>query len=197
VVTGSILAGAEIVAAPPVTAWPERLGLTIGVVAIFALAAFGMYRSWRRRATAQAGLLPLPSAPADPGEAVAAPADGLYVGTTAAGNWQARVVAGGLSSRSRGTLTAYRDVVAIDRQGADPLAIPREAVRAVRTDRALAGKVLGPGGMLVVTWEHRGSLLDTGFAPDDRGQRDACLTALRAWVPAPNTHNTGNGGPRQ
>ena len=189
----ALLVSPALLAAPPVTAWPERLGLTVGVFAIFALGAFGMYRSWRRRAAAQAGLLPLPVAPAAPGEAVAAPADGLFVGTTTAGDWQARVVAGGLSSRARGTLTAYRDVVAIDRQGAAPLAIPRDAIRAVRADRALAGKVLGPGGMLVLTWEHRGRLLDTGFVPDDRGQQDACLTALRAWVPA---NDTDNGGPR-
>jgi hypothetical protein len=193
VVTGTVRGAAQLLAAP-VTQWPERLGLMLGVFAIFALGAFGMYRSWRRRATAQAGLLPLPVVPASPGEAVAAPADGLFVGTTTAGDWQARVVAGGLSSRARGTLTAYPDLVAIDRQGTAPLAIPRDAVRAVRTDRALAGKVLGPGGMLVVTWEQRGTLLDTGFAPDDRGQLDDCLTALRAWVPA---HNTGNGGPLQ
>jgi hypothetical protein len=197
VVTGGILDSAAILAAPPVTQWTERLALTVGVFAIFALGAFGMYRSWRRRATAQADLLPLPDAPESPGEAVAAPAEGLFVGTTTSGDWQARVVAGGLSSRARGTLTAYRDVVAIDRQGTTPLAIPRQAVRGVRTDRALAGKVLGPGGMLVVTWEHRGTLLDTGFAPDDRGQQEACLTALRGWVPEHDTHNTGNGGPRQ
>ena len=190
-----ILLSGPVLAAPPVTAWPERLGLTVAVFAVFALGAFGMYRSWRRRAVAQAGLLPLPVAPATPGEPVAGPAEGLFVGTTAAGDWQARVVAGGLSSRARGTLTAYPGHVAIDRQGAAPLAIPRESIRAVRTDRAHAGKVLGPGGMLVLTWEHRGTLLDTGFAPDDRGQQDTCLTALRAWAPAHNAHN--DGGPAQ
>ncbi|MCW2612232.1 MAG: hypothetical protein QOC93_2727 [Actinomycetota bacterium] len=196
-VTTGILGGSALLAAPPVTQWPERLELTLGVFAIFALGALLMYRSWRRRARRQSDLLPLPDVPASPGEPVAASAGGLFVGTTVAGDWQARVVAGGLSSRARGALTAYPDVVTIDRQGTTTLAIPREAVRAVRTDRALAGKVLGPGGMLVVTWEHRGAVLDTGFAPDDRGQLDACLTALRAWVPAQNTHNTGNGGPLQ
>jgi hypothetical protein len=180
-----------ILAAPPVTQWPERLGLTLGVLAIFALGAFGMWRSWRRRVRAQAGLLPLPVPPAEAGEPLAVPAPGLYVGTTAAGDWQKRIVAGGLSGRARGVLTPYAGFLAVDRQGAAPIAIPREAVRAVRVDRALAGKVLGPGGMLVVTWDQRGTQLDSGFAADDRGQQDACLTALRAWVPASTTQNGG------
>jgi hypothetical protein len=171
--------------------WPERLALVGGLFAIFLAGVFGMWRSWRRRARAQAGLLPLPEPPADPGEPVAGSAEGLYVGTTFGGDWQARVVAGGLSHRSRGALTVYRDVLRIDRPGPGPLTIPRSAVRGVRTDRALAGKVLGPDGMLVVTWEHRGALLDSGFSADERDRQDDCLTALRAWVPA---HTTGNEG---
>jgi hypothetical protein len=169
--------------APAPDQWAQRVVLTLGVLAIFAAGAFGMWRSWRRRAAAQAGLLPLPSAPADPGEPSAPPAGGLYIGTTLGGDWQARVVAGDLSHRSRGTLTVYRDAVSVDRPEAGPLTIPAAALRDVRTDRAHAGKVLSPGGMLVLTWEHRGTVLDTGFAADDRGQQDACLTALRALVP--------------
>jgi hypothetical protein len=176
---------------PAASQWPQRLLLTLSTFAVFAAGAYGMRRSWRRRATAQAGLLPLPEAPAAPGTPLAEPAPGLFVGTTEAGDWQARIVAGGLSDRARGTLTPFPDFLSVDRQGTGPLTIPRGAVRAVRADRALAGKVLGPGGLLVVTWEHHGTLLDTGFAADDRTHQDDCLTALRAWVPA---HNTGNGG---
>jgi hypothetical protein len=171
--------------------WGERLALTLGLFAIFLAGVVGMWRSWRRRARVQADLLPLPEPPAEPGAPLAAPAEGLYVGTTYGGDWQARVVAGELSHRSRGALTVYPDVLLIDRPGPGPLTIPRSAVRDVRTDRALAGKVLGPDGMLVVTWEQRGALLDSGFAADDRDRQDDCLTALRAWVPA---HTTGNEG---
>jgi cbb3-type cytochrome oxidase subunit 3 len=171
--------------------WLDRAVLTLLVFGIFAAGAYGMFRSWRRKAAEQADLLPLPTAPEDAGEPLAPPADGRYIGTTLAGNWQARVVAGGLSDRARATLTVHPGHVRLDRQGTHPVVIPRPAVRAVRADRALAGKVLGPGGMLVITWEHRGALLDTGFAADDRGQQDACHTALRAWVPAPTTQNGG------
>jgi hypothetical protein len=192
-VTTTVLAGLIWAAPQPAGAqWPERIALTAGLLALAVLGVYGMRRSWRRRTTEQADLLPLPVAPAEPGTPLAASAPGLYVGTTAAGDWQARVVAGGLSHRSRGTLTPYPEFLAVDRGHIEPLTIPREAVRDVRTDRAHAGKVLGPGGLLVVTWEHRGRLLDSGFAADDRGQQDDCLTALRAWVPA---HTTGNGGP--
>jgi hypothetical protein len=180
--------------APSPNQWPERIGLTLALLAVFAFGAFGMWRSWRRRSTDQAHLLPLPERAGASGEPLAAPADGLYVGTTLGGDWQARIVVGDLSHRSRGTLTVYPDAVAIDRPGPRPLTIPAAALRDVRTDRAQAGKVLGPGGMVVVTWEQRGTVLDTGFAADDREQQDACFTALRALVPA---HNTGNGGTSQ
>jgi hypothetical protein len=169
----------------------ERLALTLGLFALFLLGVSGIWRSWRRRARDQAGLLPLPAAPADPGAPVSAPAEGLYVGTTFGGDWQARVIAGGLSHRSRGALTVYPDVAVIDRPGPGPLVIPRAAVRGVRAERALAGKVLGPGGMLVLTWEQRGAVLDSGFAADDRDRQDDCLDALRAWMPA---HTTGREG---
>jgi hypothetical protein len=176
----------DLLAAPAASPgqWPERLALTLGTLAVFGAGTFGMWRSWRRRSVAQADLLPLPEPPDAPGEPVAPPAEGLYVGTTLGGDWQARVVAGDLSHRSRGSLTVYPGSVSIDRPGPGPLTIPAAALRDVRTDRAHAGKVLGPGGMLVLTWEQRGTMLDTGFAPDDRGQQDACLTALRALVPA-------------
>lgn len=189
--TGTILARAGTLAAPPVTHWPERAGLTLGVLVVFALGAFGMWRSWRRRAHAQAGLLPLPVPPAEPGEPLTGPVPGRYVGTTAAGDWQRRIVAGGLSARSRAVLTPYADVLLVERQGTGPVVIPRESARSVRVDRALAGKVLGPDGMLVVTWDQHGTPLDSGFIADDRGQRDACLTTLRAWVPASTTPNGG------
>jgi hypothetical protein len=175
----------------PVGQWPVRILLTLGVLAIWAAGAYGIWRSWRRRAAEQAGLLPLPEAPDVTEAPRVPPADGLYIGTTLGGDWQARVFAGTLSHRSRGTLTVYPEFLSIDRPGPGPLTIPRASVRAVRADRALAGKVLGPGGMLVVTWEHRGALLDTGFSADDRDAQDDCLTVLRAWVPVPTT---GNGG---
>lgn len=180
--------------APAPDQWSERIGLTLALVAVFAAGAYGMWRSWRHRSVDQAHLLPLPEPAGTPGEPLASPAEGLYVGTTFGGDWQARVVVGDLSHRSRGTLTVYPDAVAIDRPGPGPLTIPVTALLDVRTDRAHAGKVLGPGGMVVVTWEQRGAVLDTAFAADDREQQDACLTALRALVPA---HNTGNGEPLQ
>ena len=41
-------------------------------------------------------------------------------------------------------------------------------MRGARVDARHAGKVAGPGGLLVITWEHGGMLLDTGFRADDR-----------------------------
>jgi hypothetical protein len=90
----------------------------------------------------------------------------MYVGTTLAGDWQARVVAGQLSDRSAATLELGDEGVLVHRVGASTVFIAVEALRDARLDSALAGKVMGPGGLLVLTWEHRGQVLDTAFRAD-------------------------------
>lgn len=148
------------------THWPERLGLTALTLAVFALAAYGMLRAWRRKAARQSYLLPLPVAPAERGAGSLAPARGMYIGTTVSGDWQARVVAGQLSDRSAGTLSLVPEGVFIERDGAPEVFIPIGSVCDARLDSALAGKVMGDGRLFVVTWEHRGELLDTAFRAD-------------------------------
>ena len=73
----------------------ERTLLVVGLVALCALAGYGLYVGWRHRAARQSGLAALPVAPADLGPDLVEPVTGLYISTTTAGNWQDRIVAAG------------------------------------------------------------------------------------------------------
>jgi len=157
----------------------ERFGLTGLTLAIFVLGAYAMRRGWRRKAKAQAGLLPLPTPPAGLVPLLLPAASGMYIGTTLSGDWQARVVAGQLSDRSAGSLRLSHTGLLMDRVGAPQVFVPTEALRDVRLDSALAGKVMGEGRLLVVTWEHRGQLLDTAFRADQHAVHAPYLHALR------------------
>jgi hypothetical protein len=143
-----------------------RALLTLLTLAVFALGAYGMWRGWRRKAARQFHLLPLPAVPEALGPELLDPAKGLFVGTTVSGDWQARVVAGQLSDRSAATLRLAAEGLLIERDGAPDVFIPVNAVCDARLDSALAGKVMGEGRLLVVTWAHRGELLDTAFRAD-------------------------------
>jgi hypothetical protein len=173
-------------AAPEQTAanWPGRIALTLLTLAFFGLIVFTMRRTWRRWAAEQENLLPLPVAPRLGGEPLVEVTTGLFIGTTREGDWQARIVAGGLSNRARTTVRLTEEGLLLDRHGDDDLFIPRESFRDARIHNAHAGKVIGPGGLLVVTWQHGEVLLETSFRADDHALHLTYLPILRSMVPA-------------
>ena len=132
------------------------------LLAVLLLAYFGMWRGWRRRA-GKHDLPPLVPAPAV-AELPAArlQAGARYFGTTVAGDWLDRVVARGLGARSSCRLSLSAEGLDVIRL-AGSFRVPAAALRGARHDQGLAGKVLPPHGLLVVTWQHGDHLLDTGF----------------------------------
>ena len=147
----------------------ERLLLVLVVIAVFALALWGMRLGWRRRARSQsARVAPFPPVPAEPGEPLLA-TKGLYVSTTTAGNWQDRIVTRGMGLRGRAVLRRYPHGVEVDRAGAPGFWIPAESIVGVRRASAIAGKVMGSDSLLVITWRLGDVELDTGFRGDDHG----------------------------
>ncbi|HJQ45812.1 MAG TPA: transporter [Amycolatopsis sp.] len=147
----------------------ERILLVLLVLAIFLLAVWGMRVGWRRKARSQsARVLPFPEVPAEPGEAQLE-ADGLYVSTTTAGNWQDRIVTRGMGLRGRAVLRRYPHGVEVDRAGAPGFWIPAESVVDVKRASAIAGKVMGSDSLLVIRWRCGEVELDTGFRGDDHG----------------------------
>ncbi|MDX5310307.1 MAG: transporter, partial [Rhodococcus sp. (in: high G+C Gram-positive bacteria)] len=73
--------------------------------------------------------------------------------------------------------------VLLERDGASPIWIPQDSIRAVRTERGLAGKVMTKDGVLVIRWQlPSGTEIDTGFRGDDK-------TIYPQWVQETNENH--------
>lgn len=145
-----------------------RLWLTLAAVVFFELVVWGMRIGWRHRAQRQGSLSPLPSPPAATVGQLLPAATGLYVGTTYAERWQDRVVAQGLGRRAACTATLSATGLLVDRHGDEPVWIPAGELIGAGLGRGLAGKVMGPGGLLIVRWRSGDAELDTGLRFDDK-----------------------------
>ena len=141
--------------------------------AILLLAYLGMWRGWRRRAHKH-DLPPLVEAPAV--------AD-LPPATLQSG-------ARGLGARSSCRLSLSAEGLDVIRL-AGSFRIPAAALRGARHDQGIAGKVVPPHGVLVVTWQHGEYELDTGFRLEPSGGEGAKATSApdtsvgerhNAWV---------------
>lgn len=152
-----------------------RVLLVLLCLAVLALAVLGMRLGWRNRLRRQAGLPALPTAPADLGAPILPSLTGVYVGTTFASSWQDRVLHAGLGERATATATGHAEGILITREGAAPIFIPTEAITHADLRPALAGKVVGQGGLLVISWRLGDALLDTALRADDK-------TAYPTWV---------------
>jgi hypothetical protein len=153
---------------------------------VLALAYTGMWFGWRRRSTKHV-LPPLHAAPAE--DRLPQPllrARARYFGTTVSGDWLDRVVAHGLGARSTAGLSLSEEGLDVLRPSGS-FRIPVAALRAARRDQGLAGKVVPPHGLLVVTWQHGDHALDTGFrleppTPDSGSAADTTTETHEAWV---------------
>lgn len=143
-------------------------------VGLWALAAFAMYKGWKRKGrNQQAWVGDLPAVPEKTGKARLERTTGLYIGSSFAENWQARVAAHGLGARAIASMTAYPQGIVLEREGSEALWIPRSAIVEVRTDRRLAGKAMTEDGLLVIRWHppassDSGIEIDSGFRGDDK-----------------------------
>ncbi len=148
---------------------------------VLAVAYYGMWRGWWTRANLTAGMPPLPTPP--PGlPAPATSAEGLYAGAARPGQWLDRITSHGLGARAKAIVEVYADGVALRRDGAAGVWLAAGSLRAVRRDRALAGKVVEDGGLVVVTWSHADTELDLGFRPTRADDADALESAVGALV---------------
>jgi len=141
------------------------------LVVVIAVLIQLMVRGWRRRSETQAELLgDLPDVPDTVGSATIT-TRGLYCGCTVAPDWNDRVTAGDLGYRSKAVLTRYPEGIMLQRIRANPIWIPQESITAIRTERAIAGKVVSRHGVLAIRWTlPSGVEIDTGFRADNRGE---------------------------
>lgn len=168
---------------------------TVIVVIAVLLGLIGLMTvGWRNRSRSQAGLFDdLPAPPADPGEIVLGPLSGVYIGSTIAGDWQARIARPPLGHRSAGTLTAHTGGLRLDLADAT-IWIPRHDLVDVRRASALANKTVPGGGILVARWQVTGAdgrtLVDSGFRADDKDGYPRWEALRGDAAPTPDTDST-------
>lgn len=138
----------------------------IPLLVLVALVYLAMWRGWVRRAQRHdlPELVPVPSKDDVPPARLEA--DARYFGTTVSGSWLDRVVARGLGARSTAHLSLSMEGLDVVRR-AGAFRIPAKALRGARHDQGIAGKVVPPHGLLIVTWQHGNYLLDSGFRLTD------------------------------
>ncbi|MGV9559358.1 PH-like domain-containing protein [Streptomyces sp. NPDC003401] len=167
-----------------VTDWAARIGWVVGLGLFVALVYWLMREGWKWRGTLQGDLPELPTAPDSPGPAKPAvlSMSGLYHGSTTAGQWLDRIVAHGLGTRSRVELTLTDEGLDVVRPGANDFFVPAGALREAVLGKGIAGKVLTEGGLLLVTWEHGGRLIDSGFRSDHAAEHTAWVEAINSMI---------------
>lgn len=159
----------------------ELVAWAFVLAGLVVLAYAGMLRGWRRRARRH-DLPPLVPA-GEPGEPLLQ-ADGRYFGSTVAGDWLDRVVAQDLGTRSPVRLVLSAEGLDVLRPGGS-FRVPTEALESARHDQGIAGKVVPPHGVLVVTWRHGDLRLDTGFRLDDSSRHATWVERLDAITKEP------------
>ncbi|WP_406150710.1 hypothetical protein [Streptomyces sp. NBC_01012] len=162
-----------------VTDWSARISWVIGLLVLIAFVYWLMRQGWKWRGSLQSDLPELATTPegfAD-GEKLLT-LTGRYHASTTAGQWLDRIVAHGLGTRSRVELTLTAQGLDVVRPGAADFFVPAAELREARTDKALAGKVLPEGGLLVITWAHGGKLIDSGFRSDHSAEHQAWVDAV-------------------
>jgi len=165
----------------------DRVLLTTGVLLAVVLLWLLMLKGWRSRVRRQGDLPPPPAPPASPGEVVVPATAGLFVGTTFAGDWLDRVAVHDLAHRAAGWIRLDTAGVTVEREGLADLFLPYGDIERVSLGDALAGKVIGRDGMVLLDWRLGSRLLTSGFRADDHGAHQRLVDAVNAHLPVRHT----------
>ena len=165
----------------------DRALLTLATLAFLVGVSLLMLWGWRGRQRRQSDLPAPPAAPETVGDVVVAGMRGLFVGTTFADDWLDRVAVHGLAHRAAGWISVSSDGVRFDREGEADLYLPFDVVRTAQVGDALAGKVIGRGGMLLVDWQLGDRTLTSGFRADDHREHRRLADAITAHLPVRET----------
>jgi carbamoyl-phosphate synthase small subunit len=160
-----------------------RTLLVLALLAAFLGCLALMRRGWKRRAARQAALPALPQPPEALGDDVVPPLDGLYLGTTEAGHWLERIAAQGLGGRAKARLRLVPEGMVVVREGEPDAFVPRADLLGAVVSDAQAGKWVGEGGVLVVTWRLGDVTVDSGFRAVDHSVHAKWAAALSAPRP--------------
>ncbi|ORI22593.1 transporter [Rhodococcus sp. 1168] len=165
----------------------DRVLIVIAFIVFWLLMIALIFWGWRGRQKRQADRIgTFPGVPSDIGSTVLEPSTGLYVGSTIAPSWQDRIAVGDIGHRATAELSRHQHGILLVRTGESTIWIPEESIRAIRTERGLAGKVMSKDGLLVIRWElPTGTEIDTGFRADDK-------FVYPAWVDTDTNTDSGS-----
>ena len=164
----------------------DRVLLTLATLAFAAGVALLMLRGWRRRQRRQGDLPPPPPVPDDAGRVLVGATPGLFVGTTTEGEWLDRIAVHGLSDRAAGWVTVTDRGVVVEREGLADLWLPHDLLLDAGLGDAIAGKVVGRDGLLLLTWRLGSRTVESGFRADDHAQNRRLADAVRSSIPVPD-----------
>ena len=166
----------------PVTHVGPRIAFTLITVAVIALAVWGMKRSWVKKARLFAHL-PAPISQAPEGTQWAAgPVEARFAGTTTTGQWLDRVVVHHLGTPRGVHVSVASSGVWLTDNADFNLWMPAQDILAVRTGRGIAGDVVEPDGMIVLTWQLGETTLDSGIRVTRHADHEEVLHELSQLV---------------
>lgn len=142
----------------------DRLMLTFAMFALIGVIYLLMHRGWQRQRADQEFI------PAPPTVGSAEPKyHGVYASTTFAGQPLKRVVVHGLGVRSSVDVGISSDAIELHRSAATSFSIPFTDLIGVSKASAIAGKVVGDNGLVLLTWRLGNTEVDTGLLIRDEG----------------------------
>ena len=160
----------------PVTAWPERLGLTVAVLAIISVAVWAMWRNWSKRVRRQSWV----ELPTLPGKDFTAEQEFLarYVASVATEDWLDRIAAHGLGGPGRAEVEVAQPGVLIRREGALDLFLPSADIVEVTSAKGIAQEVYERDGIVAITWRSGGRQVTTGLRMAHSADHGAMIRAV-------------------
>lgn len=166
----------------PVTHVTSRIIFTLVVFAVIGLAIWGMRRAWLGKAK-QFAHLPAPHTIV-PVNSFAVTQDfaARFAGSTVSGEWLNRVTVHALGTPRAVVASVHSDGIFIKDDGEFTLWLPKADLTAVRVGRGIAGDVVEPDGMIVLTWNLGEQSLDTGLRVNRNSDHEEFLKAARELV---------------
>lgn len=166
----------------PVTQVGPRIVFTLMTVAVIALAVWGMRHSWKKKARQFDHLpAPLTELPTDI-TWTAGPVAARFAGTTVSGQWLNRVVVHDLGTPRGVQVSVSPEGLWLTDDTDFNLWLPVQDIVAVRTGRGIAGDVVEPDGMIIVSWTLGETTLDSGIRVSRHADHELVLAELTQLV---------------
>lgn len=152
----------------------DRSTLMLVVIGFLVLLLALMYLGWRARRGRQHGVPAPRRLSSESGDPLLS-CDLFYVATTIAGAPLDRIAVHGLGFRARASVSVFRDGVALDIPGQQPIFIPVAEIRGADRATWTIDRVVETDGLVLIAWD----LVD-----DASGTRVAVDSYLRPDAPA-------------